>query len=97
MLGRRLISAAVIISVTILLLCIDFWLGTGKVGRPGLVVCLLSTVAAAMAASELVAMLANGTTRVHPPFAVGANYLCLLDTSASLREVKVPVVCALGL
>ena len=96
MLGRRLISAAVIISVTILLLCIDFWLGTGKVGRPGLVVCLLSTVAAAMAASELVAMLANVTNRVNQNFAVGATVVMLLVTCAPVWWREYPVDCALG-
>ena len=75
MLGRRLISAAVIISVTILLLCFDFWLGAGKIGRPGLIVCLLSTIAAAMAASELVAMLANVTNRVSHNFALSLIHI----------------------
>ena len=57
MLKRRLISAFVIISAMVLLLWVDFWLGTeGTLGRPGLVLCLLALVTSAMAASELMFM-----------------------------------------
>ena len=97
MLGRRLISAAVIISVTVLLLCVDFWLGTDKLlGRLGLIVCLLSTIAAAMAASELVAMLANVTNRVNHNFVVAATVAMLLVTCAPVWWRDYPVDCALG-
>lgn len=95
MLGRRLISAAVIISVTILLLCIDFWLGTA-LSRPGLVVCLLCTVAAAMAASELVAMLANVTNRTNQQFVVAATVAMMLVTCAPVWWKEYPVDCELG-
>ena len=38
MLGKRLISAAVIVGGMLLLLRLDFWLGTdASLGRPGLV------------------------------------------------------------
>ena len=97
MLGRRLISAAVIISVTILLLCVDFWLGTGKVGRPGLIVCLLATIAAAMAASELVAMLGNVTNRVNHNFVVAATVAMMLVTCAPVWWREYPTDCAIGI
>ena len=98
MLGRRLISAAVIISVTILLLCVDFWLGTDKIwGRPGLIVCLLATIAAAMAASELVAMLGNVTNRVNHNFVVAATVAMMLVTCAPVWWREYPANCAIGI
>ena len=96
MLGRRLISAAVIISVTILLLCVDFWLGTGKVSRPGLIVCLLSTIFAAMSASELVAMLANVTNRVNHNFVVAATVAMMVVICGPVWWSEYPVDCAMG-
>lgn len=97
MLGRRLISAAVIVSVTILLLCVDFWLGTENIlGRPGLIVCLLATIAAGMAASELVAMLANVTNRVNHNFVVAATVAMLLVICGPVWWRDYPVDCPLG-
>jgi phosphatidate cytidylyltransferase len=74
LLGRRLISAAIIIPTMLLLLRLDFWLGTEEqLGRPGLILCLLGIVTAAMAASELVLMLANVANRTSHNLVVGAT------------------------
>lgn len=74
MLGRRLISAAVIISAMLLLLYADFQLGTDRMlGRPGLLLCLLAIVAAAMAASELAVMFNNVACRVNHHSTVAAT------------------------
>ncbi len=54
MLGRRLFSAFIIISIMLLLLWLDFWLGTDQIlGRPGLVLAFLGIVSAGLAAGEL--------------------------------------------
>ena len=73
MLGKRLISAAVIISGMILLLRLDFWLGTDAVwSMPGLVLAVLAILTAAMAGDELAAMFTS----------------CLLYTSPSPRDKR---------
>ncbi len=67
MLRRRLISAFIIISVMLLLLRIDYWLGTeSMLGRPGLVICLLAILTAASAAGELVQMWQNSPAKPSP-------------------------------
>jgi phosphatidate cytidylyltransferase len=54
---RRLISAAVLISVFVLLLWIDYWLGTPDVlGRMGIPLCLVSVFLASLAASEFTSL-----------------------------------------
>ena len=78
MLGKRLISAAVIISGMILLLRLDFWLGTDAVwSMPGLVLAVLAILTAAMAGDELTAM-----------FTSAASKVCLLYTSPSPRDQR---------
>lgn len=97
MLGRRLISAAIIIPVTIGLLCLDFWLGTDNMlGRPGIIVCVLCVIAAAMSASELVAMFNNVASTVNHNTVVGATILmtCVICMPVFWRDY--PVDCALG-
>lgn len=55
MLGRRLFSALIIISLILCLLRLDFWLGTPEmIGRPGLALVLLALGLAVLAARELV-------------------------------------------
>lgn len=57
MLKRRLISAAIIISVMIVLLWVDHYLGRAEVwNRPGLVLALVTTITAVLASSELIRM-----------------------------------------
>ena len=98
MLGRRLISAAVIISVMLLILTGDFWLGKESVlGRPGLILCALAIVAAGMAASELVNLFHNAAAPVKH-----SAILCATIAMASVTFMPVlwrdqPVNCPLGL
>lgn len=97
MLGRRLISAAVITITMVLLLCLDFWLGTDKMaGRPGLVLCVLAIITAAMAASEWVYMFNNVACRVDHSLVVGATIamVCVAFTPVLWRDY--PVDCPLG-
>ncbi len=61
MLTRRLISAAVIISVMIALVTLDHWLGRPSVfGRPGIIISLVTIFACVVAAGELVDMWRRG-------------------------------------
>ena len=97
MLRRRLISAAIIISAMLVLLWIDFWLGTdGGVGRSGIVLCLLAILASAMAASELVTMFGNVANRVSHGTVVGAAALMVTVASAPVMWTDYPVDCPLG-
>ena len=53
MLSRRLASAAVLIAGMILLIRVDFWLGTPEMwGRPGIILALLSALVAALCGVE---------------------------------------------
>ena len=93
MLGKRLISAAVIVSVMILLLCLDYWLGTTAVyGKCGLVVAALAIVTAAMASDELAAMFVSAASKVNRITlmfaAVVMVAICLLYTSPSPRDQR---------
>lgn len=97
MLGRRLIAAAIIISCTVAMLCVDFWLGQESVlARPGLVVCGLATLFAAVAASELAHMFNNVANRVNHTIAVGATIGMLAVTCAPALWSDYPVDCPLG-
>lgn len=61
MLSRRLISAAVIISVMVTLFVIDHWLGRpGVWGAPGLVIGLVTSLACVVSAGELVSLWQRG-------------------------------------
>ncbi len=97
MLGRRLISAAIIISTMLLLLRLDFWLGTEDVlGRPGLVLCLLGLIIIAMAASELVAMFANVANHVNHSVIVGASIAMAAVAFMPVLWNDQPINCPLG-
>jgi len=82
-LGKRLISAAVIISVMILLLRLDFWLGTDAVwSLPGLVLAVLAILTAAMAGDELAAMFTNATSQVYRSTLLIASVVMVAITMA---------------
>lgn len=81
----------------VLLLCLDFWLGTDTVlGRPGLVLCGLAIVAAAMAASELVSMFNNVACRVDQTVVVGSTVAMVCVAFAPVLWRSYPVDCPLG-
>ena len=59
MLGRRLIAAAIIISVLLLFIWGDYVLGTAEqLGRPGLLLAVFAITVSGLAAGELVQMFA---------------------------------------
>ncbi len=70
MLGRRLLAAAIIISVLLLFIWGDFVLGTeSQLGRPGLLLAVFAMTVSGMAAGELVEMFSgqvNWTNRSVP-------------------------------
>ena len=67
MLKRRLIGAAIIISVMLFLLWLDFQVGTPAMsGRPGVILCLLAIVTSGVAAAELWQMFRTGAAIQQP-------------------------------
>ena len=97
MLGRRLIAAAIIIATMLLLLRLDFWLGTEEqLGRPGLILCLLGIVTAVMAASELVSMFSNVANRVSNNVVIGATAAMTCVAFAPVLWDDQPIDCPLG-
>ena len=97
MLGKRLISATVIVSVMILLLRLDYWLGTEDVlSRPGLVLAALGILLAAMAADELAAMFANAASRVNRTSLLLGAVVMVAITVAPVFWKSYPADCALG-
>ena len=77
MLKRRLISAAIIVSIMVVLLWLDHYFGRSDVwGMPGLVLALVTTLTAVMATSELVRMWrAAGCDRLSYVVSVGGTLL----------------------
>ena len=97
MLGRRLISAFIIISVMLLLLWLDFWLGTDQVlGRPGLVLAVLGILSAGMAAGELGHLWQNSTDRPDSkPLIAGAMAMVALSCAPVIWK-DYPADCPIG-
>ena len=57
MLGQRLIAAAIIVPTMLVLVWLDFQLGSSAyLGRPGLVISVFAVVIAALASAELMDM-----------------------------------------
>ncbi len=97
MLGKRLISAAVIVSAMVLLLRIDFWLGTDDVwGKPGLLLAALAIVTAALAADELAAMFASAACKVNRVTLLVAAVVMVAITMAPALWQAYPADCVLG-
>lgn len=97
MLGRRLVSAAVIITVMLALIAVDFYLGRDDVvGRSGLVLCSLAIFVAAMFASEMVSLFrqrcANLTTI--PNVVISVLSVAICSTPVLWRDY--PVDCSIG-
>lgn len=97
MLGRRLFSAAIIISSMVTLLFLDYWLGTeAALGRPGLLLSFLSVVVAVVAIGELAAMFENAAARVNPQtLAISAFAMAFVTCLPALWR-DYPSDCALG-
>ena len=97
MLGKRLASAAVIITVMILTLRLDYWLGTdAALRKPGLLLAALAILVAAMAADELAAMFANAASRVNRiTLLIAAVVMVAITVTPALWE-SYPADCVLG-
>jgi phosphatidate cytidylyltransferase len=96
-LGRRLISAAVIISVMLLILRFDWWLGLDSIlGRPGLLLGLLAIMVAAAASDELAAMFANAASSVNRGLLMMATVAMVTVTVAPALWRDYPADCILG-
>ncbi len=97
MLGRRLASAAIIISVMLLLLWLDFWLGVEtRLGRPGLILCGFAIVAAGMAATELVHMWRGLKGAPNPKVVIPATVAMAVVSCLPVLWRDYPVDCAIG-
>lgn len=97
MLGRRLISAAVIVSIMLLILRFDWWLGLPSIlGRPGLLLSVLAIFVAAAASDELATMFANAASRVNRGLLLLAAVAMATVTVAPALWRDYPADCVLG-
>jgi len=81
----------------ILLLRLDFWLGTDAVWRmPGLVLAVLAILTAAMAGDELAAMFANAASKVNRGTLLMASVVMVAITMAPALWQDYPADCVLG-
>lgn len=95
MLGRRLLSAAVIISAMLLLLYVDFDLGV-RIERPGLMLCGLAMITAVLAAGEMADMFQNAASRVNGKVLMAAALMMVVVTSVPALWTDYPADCPLG-
>ena len=97
MLGRRLISAAIIISVVIFLIWCDYQLGLpSRLGRPGIVLAVLAIVVAGMAAGELAELLQTGEVKLSFPVAILTTVLMVATDAVRFLWVDYPANCPVG-
>lgn len=97
MLARRLSSAAVIITLMLLILYGDFYLGQEtSLGRPGILLSLLSLMTAVLAAGELADMFENAASRINRLGLMVASVLMVAITCAPVLWQDYPPDCALG-
>ena len=98
MLGRRLVSAAVIISVMIALLFFDFQLGTsGSLGRPGLIMALFMILVSVLATGEQVHLLGHADTKLEiwPTILIGP--IAVVICCVPLAWQDYPIDCPIGI
>lgn len=81
----------------LLLLYLDFWIGTDEVlGRPGLLLCCLAIITAGMAASELAQMFNNVACRINHHSVVGAAVAMVGMMCVPALFQNYPAACPLG-
>ena len=97
MLRWRLISATIIIPTILLLIGLDYYLGTANsIGRPGLVIALMAVSVALMAASEVLAFDVEGNQNVKN-WAVYLGTLIIVGMSCvPLLYENYPADCSVG-
>ena len=97
MLGRRLISAAIMISLMLLILYADHWLGRSDGwGRPGLVLSGLAVLTSLLAAGEFTNLFESAASRVNGFALAVASMLMVAVTCAPALWENYPPDCALG-
>lgn len=97
MLGRRLISAGVIIAVMLLLLFFDYQMGADDwLGQPGIVVVVLSLLVGCVAADELLYMLRQGTPTLASAFPIAAIVVLIACCSIPVWWRNYPPDCPVG-
>lgn len=98
MLGRRLASAAVIITVVIGLMIGDYQLGTeANLGRPGLILGALAILIAVMSCHELVYLGRQHFPKLNLPFHLIVSGIAVAISCAPILWRDYPVDCAIGL
>jgi len=96
LLSRRLASAAVLIVGMILLIRVDFWLGTPEMwGRPGIGLAILSAIAAALCGIEFSRMW-QGQNRQSSIMMASSAVIMSLIASAPVLWRDYPVDCPIG-
>ena len=98
MLGRRLASAAVIISVVIGLMIGDYHLGTESgLGRPGLILGALAIIVAMMSCHELIHLARQHFPRLNLSYHLLVSGVAVALCCAPILWKDYPVDCAIGL
>ena len=98
MLGRRLVSATVIISALLLLLYFDFQLGTDEwLGRPGIIISILCLVIGAIASEELLYMLRQRTPSLQTFVPTVAVLIMVVCSCLPVLWKDYPSNCPVGL
>ena len=98
MLGRRLVSAAILVAVLIGLLVLDFRLGLdSSMGRPGLVMVIVLIAVGFLATGEQVYLLGTGETELKIWPAIAIAPLAVLICCMPLFWGDYPVDCPIGI
>lgn len=96
MLSRRLASAAVLIAGMILLIRVDFWIGTPEIwGRPGIILSLLAALVAMLCGIEFHRMWHGQNTQSALTMAAAATTMSLIAATPVLWR-DYPVDCPIG-
>jgi phosphatidate cytidylyltransferase len=96
-LAQRLIAAAIIIATMLVLVWLDFQLGTDAyLGRPGLLLSAFSLVMAGLAAAEMIDMWRPHTPRLSRRVGVCATVVMVVVASLSLLWRDYPANCPFG-
>lgn len=97
MLRWRLISATIIIPTILLLIGLDYYLGSADaIGRPGLIIALMAVLVALMAASEVLSFDAEGNRNVKTWAVYLGTFLIVGSSCIPLLYEQYPADCSVG-
>jgi phosphatidate cytidylyltransferase len=97
MLIKRLVSSAIIISLLLVMVVIDFWVGKEQwLDRSGVVLVPLILVLIGLAAKELISFFAGIPVRLDPRVIVPATVLTTLFACVPMLWRDYPIDCAIG-